>query len=271
MDVIRKVLIADEDKDIRFLIRMYLRGYDLEFLEAANGQECLDLAKEVKPDLIILNYMLDKLTGYQVALKLYKLEETGNIPVIMMTLEGFDLVEEETGIYDYLGKPFTREHCIKIVERVMGNNMFPKSKENPQNVRNSASNNDNRVAATSDPGKRKRILVADDEPDIIKLLKLILEKEYDVDCVESGEELVQLAKINKYDLIVSDVIMPKLSGWKSIQQLRDAGIDVPVIFNSGLVKDKNLYETLKPNGISYFMLKPFNRSDLLAKVKEFIN
>ena len=105
---------------------------------------------------------------------------------------------------------------------------------------------------------------------VIKLLKILLEKKYDLDEVASGDALVEKAAANKYDLIISDVIMPKMSGWKSIKKIREKGCDVPVIFNSGLVKDQELYETLKPTGTSCFILKPFKNEELLAAVERLL-
>lgn len=262
-----KVLVADDDKDIRFLIHMYLRDYDVDVLEVSDGKGCLEISRTIHPQLVILNYMLDNVTGYQVAEELSKEESLKNIPVIMMILEGFDLIEEKAGIDDYLAKPFSRDQFTKTLIRVMGDRIFPKIKEKS-------------VIASVDKTKkkkgenktsvRKRILVADDDLYIIKMLKIILEKNYDLDFVNTGEELVEKASSKVFDLIISDVIMPKMSGWKSMKKLRESGCNIPVIFDSGLVKDKELYETLKPGGPSRFILKPFNKNTLLSAIKELI-
>ncbi|MEA3506940.1 MAG: response regulator, partial [Elusimicrobiota bacterium] len=80
-----KVLVADEDKDIRFLIKIHLRDYNSKVIEARDGRAAYDLIKEKKPDLIILNYMLDKISGYEVADRLSKDEELKDIYVIILT------------------------------------------------------------------------------------------------------------------------------------------------------------------------------------------
>ena len=98
----------------------------------------------------------------------------------------------------------------------------------------------------------------------------MLESGYHLVFANSGEDLVTKAQKDNYDLIISDIVMPKLSGWKSIKKLREEGCNTPVIFNSGLVKDKELYETLKPEGPSRFILKPFTKEKLLSIVKELI-
>lgn len=264
------VLVADEDKDIRFLIQIYLRDYDIGFLEARDGRECLELVRKEKPQLVVLNYMLDKLTGYQVAKEISEDESLKNIPVIMMTIEGFDLIKENTGVDDYLAKPFNRSLFIETVEKITEGGILKKKRKDIKEV-TPAKSIETKKELKKKTGERKKILVADDEPDILKLLKFILEDNYDLDFAYSGEELAKKATSSDYDLIIADVVMPVLSGWKSVKKIRESGCNIPVIFNSGLVKDKELYETLKPEGPSCFVLKPFKRDELLTQVKKFID
>ena len=264
------ILVSDEDKDIRFLIRMYLRDYDIDFIEAKDGGECLELIRQRKPDLIVLNYMMDNLTGYQVAEEVYKDDSLRGTPIIMMTLEGFDLVKEKSGIVDYLAKPFTRSHFIEVVKSVVGEDVLKKRKKVQGSQLKPLKPAEKNIQSLKKTFGQKKILIADDEPYIIKLLKLILEKDYLLEVATTGEELVEKAGAEDYDLIISDVVMPKLSGWKSIKKIREAGNNVPVIFNSGLVKDMDLYETLRPAGPSRFILKPFKRDELLSAIKELL-
>ncbi len=263
-----KVLIADDDKDTRFLVKVHLRDFYSQIKEARDGESALKIIRQDPPDLIILNYMLDKITGYEVADKLSKDDNLNDIPVIILTLEGFDLYEDKSGVDDYLAKPFLRNQFLEVVGKIVNLGDYRKrDSDEIKKTRATQIKNNNREKQA--PG-RKKILVADDEDNIIKLLELIL-ADYELDIATSGEELVEKALSgNKYDLIISDVVMPGLSGWKSIKKVRDNGIDCPVIFNSGLVKDMELYETLKPEGPSEFMLKPFKKAKLLETIKEFI-
>ncbi|MDA3792480.1 MAG: response regulator [Elusimicrobia bacterium] len=267
-----KVLVADEDKDIRFLVKVHLRDYISEITEARDGDEALKKINSDPPDLIILNYMLDTISGYELADKLSKDKNLQDIPVIVLTLEGFDLYEDKSGVDDYLAKPFLRAQFLEVVRKVIDLEKYRKTdaRNVKKELRTAAFRKQRKI---SDSGNKK-ILIADDEENIIKLLELIL-AEYELDIATSGEELVEKVLSGKrsgksYDLIISDVVMPGLSGWKSIKKVRDEGINCPVIFNSGLVKDKDLYETLKPAGQSEFILKPFKKATLLGTVKEFI-
>ncbi|MBN2407666.1 MAG: response regulator [Elusimicrobia bacterium] len=264
----QKVVVADGDKDIRFLIQMYLRDFEVEFVEARDGKQCLELIESVKPDLIIMNYMLDKATGYQVAKEISVNPVLKKIPIVMMILEGFDLIEENVGLSDFIAKPFNRNEFINTIKKVLGDNMFPE-REKRKALKAAAGKEPEKKKKDTRTGMKK-ILVADDDPNVIKLMKVVLQDDYSLVFASSGEDLVTKARKERYDLIISDIVMPKLSGWKSIKKLREEGLNVPVLFNSGLVKDKELYETLKPEGPSRFILKPFKKEDLLLMVKELI-
>ncbi len=265
-----KFLVADEDKDVRFLIQVYLRDYAVDLIEARNGNECLELARKENPDLIILNSMLDKMSGYQVAKEISEEKELKGIRIIMMTLEGFDLMEENTNIDEYLAKPFKRNFLIDAIKKVCGEDILKeieKSRNKIIHEKKEIKKVEN-VGIKNNSDEKKKILVAEDDVAIAKLIQVILSKEYELDVVYTGEELVGAAGKKEYDLIISDVVMPKLSGWKSVKKIRENGCNAPVIFNSGLVKDKELYETLKPEGISCFILKPFRKEELIDCVKK---
>ncbi len=120
----------------------------------------------------------------------------------------------------------------------------------------------------------KRIILADDETDIRNGIKEALEMEgYSVITVNDGKELVNVGKDLKPDLIIADVIMPGLSGYRAVGQLKtiDRFVDIPVIFMTARVKDEAMYETLKPKGPSYFMPKTFEMEELLEKVNSILN
>jgi len=254
------ILIADKDKDIRFKVRMCMRDYDVDFIETPDGHQCIELIKEKSFSLAFINYIMGDVSGYKIAAIA---EKEKKLPVILMILEGFDLTDNESLADEFLMKPFGREQLLKALKNVFNEDVLERWRRSEEDVRSGE-------ASGSRRNKIKNILVADDEYDVRELLKLILGRDYIVDTAKTGEELVEKASRKDYDLIISDVIMPKLSGWKSIKKIREKGIKTPVIFNSGMVKDKELYETLKPPGVSRFILKPFNREKILSAIAHFI-
>src|SRR5579862_4991206 len=86
-------------------------------------------------------------------------------------------------------------------------------------------------AISDDPMSRKRILLADDQAEMLDELRSLLGTEYEiVGAVENGEKLVQAAKSLKPDLIVSDISMPVMTGFEAAAKIRESGVASKIIF-----------------------------------------
>ena len=117
------VLVADDDDDIRDLVAFRLDRAGSEVLRAGDGQEALDLAKEHKPDLAVLDVMMPKLTGYDVTRELRADAATSRIPVILLTarVQEADVARGfEAGADDYVKKPFSPQELKARVQAVLG-------------------------------------------------------------------------------------------------------------------------------------------------------
>ena len=116
---------------------------------------------------------------------------------------------------------------------------------------------------------RKRILIADDEPDIITLLVSILKSEdYDVITASDGAEALMAIKISHPDVVILDIMMPKLDGMQVLQKVReDTEISsIPVIMLTAKASDKDILSGYK-YGANYYIPKPFEISDILEGVR----
>ena len=112
----------------------------------------------------------------------------------------------------------------------------------------------------------KRILVVDDEKLIVKGLKFSLEQDgMQVDCAYDGEEAVAMVKKTSYDVILLDVMLPKLSGFEVCQQIRDFS-DVPVIMLTAKGDDMDKILGLE-YGADDYITKPFNILEVKARIK----
>ena len=117
------VLVADDDDDIRDLVAFRLDRAGYEVLRAGDGQEALDLAKEHRPDLAVLDVMMPKLTGYDVTRELRADPATSRIPVILLTarVQEADVARGfEAGADDYVKKPFSPQELKARVQAVLG-------------------------------------------------------------------------------------------------------------------------------------------------------
>ena len=112
----------------------------------------------------------------------------------------------------------------------------------------------------------RRALVVDDEKIIVKGLKFSLEQDdLEVDTAYDGEEAVELAKKNSYDIILLDVMLPKLTGFEVCQQIRDFS-NVPIIMLTAKGDDMDKILGLE-DGADDYITKPFNILEVKARIK----
>lgn len=109
------------------------------------------------------------------------------------------------------------------------------------------------------------ILVVDDEPELLKMTEVMLRRAgYEVTTSRSGTEALRLIERNEYDLILSDIRMPDLSGPQLAQRMR-YGNRAKVVFMSGASTES--WDALAKLGAVGFIKKPFRMTDLLEKVR----
>ena len=114
-----KILIADDDRNICELLRIYLEKEGFAVVLAGNGEEALSKFDEEEPDILLLDVMMPKLDGWQVCRELRKKSEC---PIIMITAKGetFDKVLGlELGADDYVVKPFEPKEIVARVKAVL--------------------------------------------------------------------------------------------------------------------------------------------------------
>ena len=116
----------------------------------------------------------------------------------------------------------------------------------------------------------KKILVVDDEPDAIEILKSRLETSgYSVESAVSGEECLKKAAQSKPDLILLDVLLPQLNGFKICELLKENAKtkDIPVIMLTALLGESAKEKSLE-SGAKYLISKPYYPEDLLRVIED---
>ncbi len=116
------ILIAEDEAPLTTLLRYNLEKEGYRALEARDGDEALMLANEDTPDLVILDWMLPRVSGIEVCRRLRGRVETRNVPIIMLTARGeeTDRVRGlDTGADDYITKPFSMTELLARIRAVM--------------------------------------------------------------------------------------------------------------------------------------------------------
>jgi DNA-binding response OmpR family regulator len=117
--VAKKILVVDDKKEIRTLLKQYLSLEGFEITTASDGQEALFIARQEKPDLIILDLMMPNMGGYDF-MRIYNRE--ANTPIIVLTAkleENDKVLGLELGADDYVTKPFSMRELTARVRAVL--------------------------------------------------------------------------------------------------------------------------------------------------------
>ena len=117
-----KILLADDEEDIKTVVSMLLESKGFEVITAYDGLATLDLARSEKPDLILLDVMMPVVNGYEVCARLKQDEATRDIPIVMLSaMAQSESVDKglSAGAVDYVIKPFDPSRLEEVIQRVL--------------------------------------------------------------------------------------------------------------------------------------------------------
>jgi two-component system phosphate regulon response regulator PhoB len=116
-----RILVVEDEKDVREMIRLNLKAAGFDVVEAGNGAEALALAKNDPPKVIILDLMMPEMSGIEFCRALRRNPATSRIPVLMLTAKSTEedkVVGFEVGADDYVTKPFSPRELVLRVRAV---------------------------------------------------------------------------------------------------------------------------------------------------------
>jgi len=119
----KTILIVDDEPDMVYAVEMQLKANNYNVISASDGQKGLEMARNQKPDLIILDLMLPKLDGYKICRLLKFDEKYKKIPIIMYTARGQKEdknIGYEVGTDVYLVKPFEPQVLLENIRKLLG-------------------------------------------------------------------------------------------------------------------------------------------------------
>jgi DNA-binding response OmpR family regulator len=116
----RTILVMDDDQDVLGLLQSFLESHGYQVRLASDGEDGLALAREAQPDLVVLDMLMPRLSGFGVLERL-KADGEAAPPVIMMTAHGgrqHQSYAQFLGVDDYLTKPFPLARLLEAVQRL---------------------------------------------------------------------------------------------------------------------------------------------------------
>lgn len=117
-----RMLLVEDDAALAELLVWHFKREDFEVIHTIDGEEALLLAREKVPDIVLLDWMVEGLSGIEVCRRLRRTAETANVPIIMLTARGEEadrIRGLETGADDYVTKPFSPRELVARVSAVL--------------------------------------------------------------------------------------------------------------------------------------------------------
>ena len=117
-----KILIAEDERDIRDLVAFTLRFAGYEVFAAANGEEAVEMAPKVNPDLILMDVRMPRMTGYEACKVMKGNPDLKDIPVVFLTARGQETEIQQgldAGAEEYLLKPFAPDQLTTRVKAIL--------------------------------------------------------------------------------------------------------------------------------------------------------
>ncbi|MEU0678840.1 response regulator [Streptomyces albogriseolus] len=122
-----RVLVVDDNKVIRQLIRVNLELEGIEVVTAADGAECLEVVHQVRPDLITLDVVMPRLDGLRTAGRLRSDPRTAGIPLVIVSACTQHEVDSglDVGVDAFLAKPFEPQELVRVVQSLVSSSTGP--------------------------------------------------------------------------------------------------------------------------------------------------
>jgi DNA-binding response OmpR family regulator len=225
-------------------------GYDV--VSALDGTHALELAEERRPDLVITDVEMPGLDGYALckALKERAASGLGTLPVIICSAlgEAHDLERGfDAGADDYLVKPAMPDELVSRIRSLLSTSGL-------------------------ESGLRERILVADDSPAVRHLIADSLARQgFHVTPVEDGREALEKARAQRFDLLITDYDMPRMTGFELVHALkRDPALrELPTVMLTARDTRRDQAQ-MRAAGLTSYLVKPFSVDKCVAMVERVL-
>jgi signal transduction histidine kinase/DNA-binding response OmpR family regulator/HAMP domain-containing protein len=248
------VLIADDSAASRQYLDESLRAFGLRTNTAADGREAVSLARDIRPDVVLLDWRMPTLDGIDAAREIAA--ANGHTPrLVLMTAFGKDdatKAAEGVPLDAVLTKPLSPSTLLDTLLRIFAVDAQRQTSERP-------------AAATGDL-RGLRVLVVEDNPvNQLVTTELLKHQGVEVMVAETGTQAVSLASAQQFDAVLMDVQMPEMDGIEATRRIRASGSKVPIIAAtaSAIASEVAEYEAA---GMDAYVLKPFDVAHLLRTV-----
>ena len=237
------VLVIDDNPAVHDLLQHYLTKEGFRVVTAAAGAEGVQIARDLRPDVIVLDVMMPSMDGWAVLTALKADAGTADIPVIMLSIVDDKNLGFALGASDYLTKPIDRDRLVSVLAKYR---------------RDQASG---------------KVLVVEDDPATREMLRRLLEREqWAVAEAENGRVALDRVAEDRPALILLDLMMPEMDGFEFVAELHRhaAWRTIPIIVVTA--KDVTTEDRLRLRGHVEKILQKgaYSRTELLAVIRDLV-
>ncbi len=220
----KKILVVDDEANIRRFLSHELKKRGYSVVQAAGGDEAIELARKHHPDLITLDVLMGGMNGFDVTAVLKNDPDTKDIPILIVSVVEDRKRAYKLGINDYLTKPFKIEALVDKVNQLLRD-------------------------------AQKKILVVDDDKNLAKSLKYQLGKRgYSTSVAHNGKLALKKVGSQPPDLILLDIMMPEMDGYEVMKALKrqPEAAQIPILVMTGIEIDGSRVKALSVGATDYF-------------------
>ncbi len=250
------VLVADDDEEFSDLVKMFLEANYYRPVVVNDPMKVLETAKAEKPDAMLLDIMMPGKDGFRIMEEMQDEAATAYIPVIVLSALRLDNFQERgilTGLPEIVSKDMPKELLLKMIEAQLGETEA----------------GGEAAAAAPQRSDRPRVLFADDQTELLYLMKEMLEQAgFEVFTAENGGEALRAVFENTPDIAVLDYNMPVKDGLAVAETLKENPLfaHIPIIICTAFSEKSTKLRGLGM-GIDDYLIKPVDADELIARIR----
>ena len=269
-----RVLLVEDEPVQRRVLSAQLKKAGHEAIEAGTGEEAIELARAKAPDVILLDVELPGIDGYTVCRTLKADPVLAATPIVFLSAHAdveSRLAGLSHGAEDFLTKPIDpRELSVRLELLTRRHRRSAASDQEPAAPPASSSAPVSRRERLQ-PAVAPLVLVGDDDQDVVRIVDAHLAAVgYRRIVAYDGVQTIEEARAQKPDLVILDLMMPKLTGFDVLAVLKDMGDQRPkILVLSARGRQEDVIRAFQL-GADDFLVKPFNPQELLGRIARLV-
>lgn len=288
----KKILIMEDEKVLQTLLEEKLKKHGYEVMAVDDGERGMEVIKDYKPDLILLDMMMPKVDGFGVLEQMKENDLTSSFPVIVISNSGQPVEIERAlslGVIDYIIKvDFDPAEVVEKVKAFFANpttaNIEERSEEEEEEEEEEIGGLEAEVARMNGQagpegtevlkGAGIKVLLVEDDDFLRGICELKLKKEgFDVVTAADGLDALKKIQEGEYHLVLLDVILPGMDGFDILANVKKDPIKskIPIIMLTNMGQETEIKKGFDLGADDYIIKAHFTVGEIIEKIKGLID